>query len=301
MLTNTDAEPAEVSLAVGQREGKLTIGPSATLAVEVERKFQPGVDPRKTQSPLSAHFYAPQGDVRWVLEDQEVDATAPGMWGLTDQVVSGVQPYSQEPPWMTTQQPAGVNRVNEQASPRVAAQLKVGEPIWAQLSAINKSTRKDERALATIFGVHVGQFDSSIQALRDPDQHLSWADEIEALRFAMSSSPDLAQAVYEELHRQHRQELADDLYEMLCGYGPEQVGVTPDQWKVGAMRQLIDWLQSDQLDHRVLANYNLEQITGRRNVFNPAGPTGTREKSANRQRARLEDGDLSPTAPLSGG
>ncbi len=299
MLTNTGNEPAEVSLAVGQRQGQLVLQPSAKLAVEVERKFQPGADPRETTSPLLAYCYAPKGGVQWDLEEQQVDATEPVMWRMSDQEVSDPQPYSQEPDWITDQQASGVNRVNEQASPRVASQLKVGEPIWAQLSAINKSSRKDERALATIFGVHVGQFDSSIQALRDEEQHLSWADEIEALRFAMSSSPDLAQAVHEELHRQHRQELADDLYEMLCGYSLQQVGATPEEWKVGAMRQLIDWLQSDQLDYRVLANYNLEQITGRRNVFNPAGTSGSREKNANRQRARLEDGDLKPAGLLS--
>lgn len=291
LLTNFSQGPVEVELTIGEQPGQLILQPSASLAVDVRRLFQPGVDPRDVASPLEAVCYAPLGDVRWVGPDFQVDASQRGLWRVTDLVTGRLMEYEEDPEWIGGRV---LTRVEREASPRVESQLISSEPIWSQLSIISQSSRKDERALATICAVHVGQFDSTVQALRDEEQQLSWADEIEALRFAMSSSPSLAQAVYNELTRQHRKELADDLYEMLCGYSLEQVGKTPDQWRVGAMRKLINWLESDQLDFRVLANYNLEQITGRRGVFNPVGPSGARETSINRQRARLENGDLQP-------
>lgn len=296
VLTNTSNEPREIALRVGDYEGPLTLGPGgAAIAIEAQREFRPGTDPREIAAPLDAAFYAPLGEVRWEGEDFTQNAESRARWRLSSLGLSEPEPYEEDPDWMLGRT---LTRVEREASPRLESQLQVGEPIWSQLSAIAQSPRKDDRALANLFAVHIGQFGTTIQALRDEEQQLSWADEIEALRAAMSARPAMAAAVYEELGRQHRKELADDLWEMLRGYNLEQVGQTPDQWRLGAMRKLIDWLGSDQLDYRVLANYNLEQITGRRSVFNPVGTSGTREKSINRQRARLEDGDLRPTALL---
>ncbi|TWT85504.1 hypothetical protein Pla123a_03110 [Posidoniimonas polymericola] len=291
LLTNMGKAPSEVSFSVGQRFGRLTLGEASSLAVEVKRQFQPGVDPRKQAAPLVAECYAPVGDVQWSGDGFDVNADQRGMWLMSDEQVGKIQAYNADPDWLDDRANSQVAR---EASPRLAAQIQVGPPVWTQLATLNNSKRKEERALATICAVHIGQFDSTIKALRDEEQHLSWTDEIAALRFAMTSSPALAQAVHEELHRQRPVEVAEQLWEMLCGYNLQQVGRTPEEWRVGAMRTLIDRLSSDQLDVRVLANSNLEQITGRRQVFSPTGTTGGRETAINRQRARLEDGDLSP-------
>ena len=46
---------------------------------------------------------------------------------------------------------------------------------------------------------------------------------------------------------------AHDLYQMLCGYSPEQIG-TRQQFKDGlGTFSLIDWMENDSLDYRVLA------------------------------------------------
>ncbi|TWT30413.1 hypothetical protein KOR34_49720 [Posidoniimonas corsicana] len=291
LLTNMGKTPAELSFSLGERFGRLTLGEASSLAIEVERLFQPGVDPRQQAAPLVAECYAPVGDVEWAGADFEINAADRGMWMISDQEVSEIQPYSTDPTWLEDRTPS---RVTREASPRLAAQIQVGPPAWTQLSAINNSRLKEVRALANICAVHIGQFDAIVKALRDEEQSLSWSEEIAALRFAMASSPALAQAVNDELYRQRPEEVAEEVWEMLCGYNLQQVGEDPDAWRVGAMRTLIDRLSSDQLDVRVLANTNLEQITGRRGVFNPIGTSGARETSINRQRSRLESGELKP-------
>jgi hypothetical protein len=84
------------------------------------------------------------------------------------------------------------------------------------------------------------------------------------------------------------------LYEMLCGYNAEQIGRNPDQIKTGAVATLIDWLEQDSLDYRVLAVHDLAEITGKRLMTNPAANASERMQSVRKWRARLEAGDLKP-------
>lgn len=297
MLTNKGQATAELNLKIGEQSGQLVLAPGVSLAVSVEWEFEPGADPREVAAPLVAKCYAPLGDVTYEGPGFSVHAEQSGMWTMSDTEVSPVAPYDEDPIWITDPD-SMLSRVELLASSRLESELGMGEPVWSQLPGIAQSSRQEVRTLASIVGVHIGQFESIIQGLRDEEQRIWWSDEIEALRFAMSSSPDLAQAVHDELDRQHREELATELYEMLCGYNLEQVGATPDQWRVGAMRKLIDRLESDLLEYRVLANYNLEQITKRLRAFHPIGTSGTREREIRVLRGRLKEDTLRPAGLL---
>ena len=57
---------------------------------------------------------------------------------------------------------------------------------------------------------------------------------------------------------------------MLCGYNAEQIGQTPEQMKTGPLAKLINWLEDDSLDYRVLAVQDLAEITGKQLMPNPA-------------------------------
>jgi DNA invertase Pin-like site-specific DNA recombinase len=86
------------------------------------------------------------------------------------------------------------------------------------------------------------------------------------------------------------------MYEMLCGYNLDQIGRTEDQLKSGSLARLIDWLAEDSLDYRVLAVYDLLEITGKQLMPNPAGSLAERERNIKQWRSRLESGDLRPLA-----
>ena len=150
------------------------------------------------------------------------------------------------------------------------------------------------KSLVAKCSIHVGVFQPFIEALRDSEQKSNWRTHIETLRSAMALSPESAEAVKKALDEQRGRPAADDLYEMLCGYSAEQVGRTPDQMKTGAVARLIDWLEEDSLDYRVLAVHDLLEITGKRLMSNPAANQREREQSVRRWRARLEEGELMP-------
>ena len=83
---------------------------------------------------------------------------------------------------------------------------------------------------------------------------------------------------------------------MLCGYTAEQIGQTPEQVKTGAVAKLIDRLEDDSLDYRVLAIQDLWEITGKKLMPNPSASLAERTQNVKRWRARLEAGELKPVA-----
>ncbi|MEX0610564.1 MAG: hypothetical protein WD229_00475, partial [Pirellulales bacterium] len=72
------------------------------------------------------------------------------------------------------------------------------------------------------------------------------------------------------------------------------VGRTPEQWKAGVLARLIDWLEEDSLDYRVLAVHDLAEITGKRLMSNPAGSSAERAQNVRSWRRRLQSGELRP-------
>jgi hypothetical protein len=110
----------------------------------------------------------------------------------------------------------------------------------------------------------------------------------------MARSPESADLVYEALNKQHvERSPAADLYEMLCGYNAEQIGATSEEMKTGAVAKLIDWLEKDSLDYRVLAVHNLWEITGKQLMQNPAEKNEiVRNQNIRRWQDRLDSGEL---------
>ena len=182
------------------------------------------------------------------------------------------------------------------AAPMVENTIVSDKPADIQLLELFQTIaqRKEVKSLVAKCSIHVGLFQPFIEALRDSEQKANWRAHIETLRSAMALSPESAANVKRALDEQRGRPAADDLYEMLCGYNAEQIGRTPDEVKAGAVAQLIDWLEEDSLDYRVLAVHNLFEITGKRLMPDPAANPKERSQNVRRWRARLEDGDLMP-------
>ena len=105
-------------------------------------------------------------------------------------------------------------------------------------------------------------------------------------------SPNSAIRLHQELVDQRGNEAATDLFEMLRGYRAEDIGRTPEEVKVGVLVKLIGWLESDNLDYRVLAAHNLRQITGKNLLQNPTANPSERTQGVRRWRQRLRGGEL---------
>ena len=78
----------------------------------------------------------------------------------------------------------------------------------------------------------------------------------------------------------------------ICDTILDAIGHTPEQMKTGAIAQLIDRLEENSLDYRVLAVQDLAEITGKRLMPNPAASQAERTLAIRKWRARLDAGDL---------
>ena len=185
---------------------------------------------------------------------------------------------------------------SDYGAPVIESTLVSNTPADTQLLELFQgSTRKEVKSLVAHSCIHVDLFQPFISALRDSDQKANWKMHIDALRAAMALNPEAANKVFESLVDQRGKPAAADLYEMLCGYNTEQIGQSADQLKSGAIAKLINWLENDSLDYRVLAVQDLWEITGKRLMPNPAANLAERTQNVKRWRSRLEAGELKPT------
>lgn len=291
LLLNVSMSEMSVPIQVGEISGTARLKPSATIAIEAQRIFQPGIDAAKVPAPVAATMYAPAGGVTWESPDVNLQVTEPGQWQLAGDSVGPVEPYV-EAPWIDGE-PLGF--WERMSSPAVERMINTDQPVGTQLLGLFESTKKkEEKALLAESNMHVGQFVPVVRSLKDPDQQPEWDQQISSLRMAMARSPELAERVLATLVEQKGADKAPDLYQMLCGYNASQIGTTPEEIQAGVLRQLIDWLESDQLDYRVLAFYNLKDITGKPLSYNPNGTPESRTRAVRQWRNRLRDNELLP-------
>lgn len=294
-INPTNAEQS-VYLKLGPANGSAKLIRNARLGVEVMRKFVPGLDPRQSPAPVETWLYAPDGGIVWHDAAGEKTIDKGARWTLTDAGAGEINPDTAPPEWIDSE-PVLQQSEQRYGAPVIESTLVTSAPAEAQLLEIfGRKDRKEVKSLATRSSIYVGLFQPFIDALRDTDQKASWKNHIDTLRAAMALSPDSAKKVYQAFVDQRGKPAAADLFEMLCSYNAEQVGTTPDTMKTGALLKLIDWLEDDNLDYRVLAVHDLQDLTGKRLMPNPAAPLAERNQNVRRWRTRLEAGDLKPAS-----
>lgn len=295
LVNPTDGEK-QVRLKLGGGVGEAKLGRNATLAVEVERKHVPGDDPRKAPAPVECRLFAPDGGVVWKdgAGTKTVDKASRwtiGATGATDPVADA------SPPEWIYHEPIGQLSEQRYGAPKIESTLVSNVPADVQLlEMFQQSKQKEVKSLVTRSSIHVGLFEPFVKALGDSEQKPNWKTHIDALRAAMALSPESANKVWQTLVDQRGRPAATDLFEMLCGYNADAIGHTPEQMKTGAIAQLVDRLEDNSLDYRVLAVQDLAEITGKRLMANPAANQAERTLAIRKWRARLDAGDLKPVA-----
>jgi hypothetical protein len=297
VLINPTNVEISLHLKLGSQNGVAKLAHNATLAVEVERKHVPGQDPRQTPAPVETRLFAPDGSVVWhdAAGDKSIDKAS--RWTLTEAGASEVANDPAPPEWIDHEP---IVQLSEQrfGAPVIESTLVSNVPAETQLLELFQgSSRKEVKSLVARSSIHVGLFQPFIDALRDSEQKANWKMHIETLRSAMALNSASAERVWKALVDQRGKPAAADLYEMLCGYNDDQIGRTPEQIKTGSIAKLINWLEDDSLDYRVLAVQDLWEITGKRLMPDPAASLAERTRNVRRWRSRLEAGELKPPSP----
>jgi hypothetical protein len=261
-----------------------------TLAVQLQRLQVPGADPEAAPAPVQVDLYTASGRVLWDVGPDAVETVAPAHWRIPQPTVIDEAAQVELPKWIDSEPLSATDR---RASIALEEALAVDKPLSLVLNELVAGRRIEVRSLAARCSVYVGQFEPFVAALNDSDQRAAWGLHIEALRNALSLSPQVAGRVRAAFLAK-RGDDGESLYRMLWGYSPQDL-------KSGADKQLVKYLDHSQLDYRVLAFWNVRTITGLGMNYRPEYNQERREQSVRRWQERLAAGEVrysaQPVAP----
>jgi len=296
VFVNTSNVESGMQVSIGGETADVRLDRNATLAVDVAPQYQPGNDPRKAPSPIIAELFARDGDIVWTDREGKREIPAPAHWQIEGGVASLPSAGAAFPEWID-QEPFEQRSEKMFGAPAVETALDSTRPVEEQLLELYESSRRREvKSLVARSSVYAGLFVPFVEALRDSDQKASWKMHIDTLRSAMALGPESAERIYQTLIDQRGQQAADDLYEMLCGYDPQQFA-SVDEFRSGLGTELVDRMEDDSLDYRVLAVQDMSELTGMRLMSNPAGSPSERARGVRLWRQRLKDGEIELAKP----
>ena len=259
-------------VAFGDHTGTLTlVDAESVAALDVHHLHAPGTYPESGPPHVTADLLVTGGAILW---EEAVDGKAgqpqrlmPSERMAFDGPSTGTPVAFKEPPkWIAAGEsikpPTSPKELNEhRASLAIAQALPSDQPARiGLLQLVTSRPQKEVKWLSLRCLGYVGQFRDMVAALNDVARKGDWPDYIDALRAAVDRDSETAAAVRMALEKQYPQQ-AGDLYRMLWGYTDKQLE-TGDDGKGGEDAKLVRALDDDLLAVRVLAIWNLKDITG---------------------------------------
>jgi hypothetical protein len=128
------------------------------------------------------------------------------------------------------------------------------------------------------------EFDPYVAALNERELRSYWRDLVESLRMRMLSDPTTAAKIRETLERA-RGKAGLQVDRMLWGFSPGQL-------VDGGAHLLVDALENESTDMRVLAYQNLYEITGKTNLYAPDREARSQRRSIQSWQRDLQQGEI---------
>lgn len=285
-MTIGDAN-AQVKLRVADRIARVTFGDAgSTMAVELKTERIPGTDPREQPPEVHVDLFAATGSITW---DEGADGEKLELNAESRYRLGSDQPPVKEamPSWIASEQlspleKSASDKVDEYLSAEYQTKVEQG------LRELADYRRLEVQALSARCLASIGIYLPTINALEDDKQRAFWSNHIETLQDAIGRSPEAAIRVYELLVMKHGEEDGQKLFRMLWGY-------TRENLEAGEASNLVDYLDHEDLDFRVLASWNLREITGTGSIlYRPEASAAQRKQYVQKWRQRLDSGQILP-------
>jgi hypothetical protein len=259
----------------------------STMALEVKPVRAEGADPEAGQPPLMIALYVSSGKLT------VSDATAGLMRDVEGPAVVNLGslpvPAGDLPEWIGMDRATQAEKIGAEF---LADNLTTDRSALLGLKELAEHRRVEVRTLAAQSLALVGDFEPLVAALNqaDPNFRTVWIDLINDLRAALARGPQTAAKVRQAFERQ-RGDKAAPLYRMLWGYGLNELHNDNKP-----LKELIDYLDHNDMDYRALAIWNLQKITGATLFYRPDANAESRRTSVRNWRQRLESNQILPKA-----
>jgi hypothetical protein len=261
LVVATQPTGLKLGLQFGTRRGELNLADAqSVLAVEFERIHVPGTNPEQQPAHYLLHVFVTSGKASWIEEGKSAADILPGQ-SLTifDDREPLIDEAGQLPEWINGTPARPRDPI---ATQQLAPRIVVDRPVELSLREQADSRFQEVRSLAACSLGYLGKLDPIVAALNDESMKAYWTEQVEALRTIIALDPTAAVRVREAFTKRHNID-ADQIYRMLWGY-------TPDELKAGEDDVLIDTLNHESLDFRVVAIETLKSITGKdRTLYSP--------------------------------
>ena len=270
----------------GEHSGAITFADADSIAaIEVRNLRAPGTNPEDSPPRVAADLFAASGTIVW--EEAKHDKNAkpvelkPSQYlAFEAELTAKPAPAAAVPDWIAGSET--IKYSDRRASPILAQELTTDRP--ARIGLLQLATlrpQKEVKSLALRCMTYVGQFRDLVVAINDPIHKSEWADfYIPELRAAVARDAETAAAVRLALEKQYPQQAAE-LYRMLLGYTDQQLAANSDE-------TLVRGLDDELLAVRVLSYWNLKDITGKGEIYQPEANKARRQPSVRRWQQRLE-------------
>jgi hypothetical protein len=230
-----------IELILPDHQPQITfVDAEANLALEARRVLPPGKDPIEAPAPMAVDVYAINGSVRIRETDgAPIELPAPTRRALYG---AGIEPMGSDvPAWVNSE---ALSEVDHRSVTTVEPLIRENEPIHLVLKELSGDRRSEVRSLAIRSATYLGNFEPCVKALNEKDEKNRWAIYIDELKAGVARSPDAARQVLDTFEKQGADGKA--LFRMLWGY-------SDDDLAGGAAGDLVDGLNHDSLDCRVLS------------------------------------------------
>ena len=284
ILTAAGKVGMKVRLRFGDKQGVLTFGDGASeAAIEVRPFHPPGTDPEKTPSQPVVDLYAQSGQIRWTMvagtDGNPLQAPARVAVIAAPGDTSDVK---DSPKWLKAEQ---VSDIDRRAS-KIMYKTLDAENSLQRLRELATHRNIENRALAIRSLAHLGEFEDLIASLRDEDQKSMWQLYFESAQAALARNSDMAGKLRLTWEKQ-RSDKAGELNRLLWGYSKTDL-------ENGEAVKLVEDLNVDDLDFRVLSFLNLKAITNITLLYRPEATAAARRQSVITWQSRLKDGTIVP-------
>ncbi len=278
---------ASVVLSLGGRDGIVKFGDAdSALAVEVFREREPGSDPETTPPHVVSHIYAASGQIEWLRAGAAPVLLAPGtVLMLRDDQPEKTSASASLPKWVHS---SDVKEIDHLASIALQPLLSADRSVGLSLDEQVEHRRIEVRSLAIRSLASLGRYERIAESLSDDRLKSYWSSHFDGLTEAIAKGPESAAAVRRALEKARGAD-AGLLYRMLWGYSAEDLSS-------GEAARLVEYLDHDSMDFRVLAIENLRRITGRTAGYRPEVAASRRRAGVFAWREKLENGEIVPKA-----
>ena len=271
---------ARLRIVLGDRTGMLTfVDAESMAALEVRQIHATGMNPETEPPRVVAELYATSGNLLWEESGakEPVQLSPPSRLSFDGALTSAPAVAKELPKWITAE-PIGA--LDHRASNTLGQSLQTDRPARLGLLELSDHRQREVRWLALRSLAYIGHFQAMVAALNDQAHKSDWPDYIEQLREAAARDPESAAAVRQAFEKQYPQQ-ADELYRMLWGYTDKDLAGGEDA-------KLTKALEDENLPVRVLAYWNLKDITGLGLFYRPEQTLAKRQQPITRWRLRLE-------------